>query len=615
MALPRQQQRVPLLAPVDVSAGDKPLGRMYAVNISGGGVYLKAPRLAANDIPTGTPMSMSFSLAKTANSSALEVNGHVVWVDSEVEDPSGQKAVGLGVRFTQLPKVAEEALHTFIHTFRYRVAVCGLDTEQLGALHAFADLFAVDRLANTTELFDALDQRQTGLVLLSGDQALAPDTLARWVARPVDQRPSVVLWLSEPRPEAEAFARKHSRVLLIEGRKKDTELRSIVRHAVESYAVNFENELLTLELSRALERLRRENHYLRARIAEHGFSGMVGNSTRMKEVFGLIDRVAPFSTGVLILGPTGTGKELVARALHERSPRKDKPFIAQNCAAMAEQLLDSELFGHTRGSFTGATAERPGLLEAADGGTILLDEVGEMSLTMQAKLLRVLQNGETRRVGDNRTRHIDVRVLCATHRDLAAMVRAGTFREDLYYRLRTFVIELPPLSARREDIPALALHFLGRVAARHAMRDKGISEEALRLLTMMDWQGNVRELEHGIERLFVHAGEAAEISGALVAEVFSSPSLERSRPEHTGPVTGPEHHTIGPRIETSEQVAAPDHPPSAGQHSDLNQALLQVETERIRRALHDYNGNISQAARALGLDRSTLSKRKKRLGL
>lgn len=573
MAQPRQQQRVPLLAPVQ-AATDRPLGLMYAVNISGGGVYLKAPRTAANEIPTGTGLSLSFSLS----GEPLEVSGHVVWVDADLRDHRGHQAVGLGVRFTTLSAEAQAELLQFIDSFRYRVAVRGFG-HMLLAEQSFGDLFALEPVADAEALAATLERRQTGLILV-GDHGQNPaEVLADLLKRESAERPPILVVVDQPSQELERLVMEHARVTMMVGKVSATALRSLVRHSVECYALNFENELLATELSRALDRLRRENHYLRARIGgTQAFAGMVGDSLRMREVYALIEQVAPYSTGVLILGETGTGKELVARAIHERSPRSERPFIAQNCAALSDNLLDSELFGHTRGAFTGATHDRVGLFEAADTGTILLDEVGEMSLSMQAKLLRVLQNGEARRVGDNKTRHVDVRVLCATHRDLVAMVRAGTFREDLYYRLRTFVIDMPSLSARREDIAALVMHFLQIVSERHGLRSKGVSEEALRILGTLDWPGNVRELEHAVERLFVHAGQDGEIDGALVRRV------------------------LGVVVQHNEAM-------------DLPAALERFERQRIHEALQHAAGNITQAAKTLGIDRTTLSKRRKRLGL
>jgi transcriptional regulator with GAF, ATPase, and Fis domain len=235
--------------------------------------------------------------------------------------------------------------------------------------------------------------------------------------------------------------------------------------------------------------------------------GMVGDSPSMQAVFELIEKVAPSDVPVLIQGETGTGKELVARALHEGSHRRSKPFLAENCAAVPANLLESELFGHKRGSFTGAVEDRPGHFVAADGGTVFLDEIGDMPLDMQAKLLRVLQDGEVRPVGSNRTRRVDVRVVAATNKDLTAMCREGAFREDLFFRLDVVTIELPPLRERPGDVEHLARHIAGRVG-RELGRPVGIRPAAIAALRRWSWPGNVRELENEIRRAAVFAKEA-----------------------------------------------------------------------------------------------------------
>ncbi len=232
--------------------------------------------------------------------------------------------------------------------------------------------------------------------------------------------------------------------------------------------------------------------------------GMIGESAPIRAVFDLIARVAPSHVSVLIQGETGTGKELVARALHEQSPRKAKPFLAENCAAVPANLLESELFGHTKGSFTGAIADRPGHFVAANGGTVFLDEIGDMPLAMQSKLLRVLQEGEVRPVGSNKTLHVDVRIVAATNKDLAEMVRARTFREDLFFRLNVITIRLPPLRDRRDDVRALAQAFAAKTESEVGRR-VSLSEEALVALERWNWPGNVRELENVIRRAAVFA--------------------------------------------------------------------------------------------------------------
>src|ERR671929_749063 len=264
----------------------------------------------------------------------------------------------------------------------------------------------------------------------------------------------------------------------------------------------FDVDELKLIVEKALERLRllQENRAFRRAQRERGrLDQIIGHSQKMQAVYQMIETVAQVQSTVLITGESGTGKEMVARAIHNLSPRSDKPFMPINCGAFTETLLESELFGYVRGAFTGATANRKGLFEAADKGTIFLDEIGEMSSAMQVKLLRVLQERKVRPVGGHEEIAVDARVIAATNRDLSAMTKAGTFREDLYYRIAVIPLELPPLREKREDIPELVAHFVEKFCAQ-AGRTLKVSPKALELLERYSWPGNVRELEHTIER-------------------------------------------------------------------------------------------------------------------
>jgi two-component system response regulator AtoC len=284
--------------------------------------------------------------------------------------------------------------------------------------------------------------------------------------------------------------------------------------------------ILTLRKAEERERLRRTVVGLRAQLDSGPEArGLVAESPAMRAALDLVTRVAEHRTTVLITGESGTGKEVIARAIHRASPRAGAAFIAINCAAIPENLLESELFGYVRGAFTGATGDKTGLFEQADGGTLLLDEIGELSVGLQAKLLRVLQEGEIRRVGDHKTRRVDVRVLAATARDLSGEVRAGRFREDLFYRLHVVTIELPPLRERTEDVAPLARHFAARLGARVG-RPVSLSDATLARLTAQPWPGNVRQLENAIERAAVLSSRSvlepedfdSSLSGVRAAE-------------------------------------------------------------------------------------------------
>jgi transcriptional regulator with GAF, ATPase, and Fis domain len=362
-----------------------------------------------------------------------------------------------------------------------------------------------------------------------------------------------------------------------------------------SVAVAIENARLFARVKASEELLRVQVGALRRDMAHRDrFSDLIGSAPAMNEVFRLMESAAATPITVLVEGETGTGKELVARGIHRASARADAPFLAVNCAAVSETLLESELFGHRKGAFTGAVQDHRGLFEAATGGTIFLDEVGEMPVAMQAKLLRVLQQGEIIPVGDTRARKVDVRVISATNRDLSAEVAKQTFRQDLYYRLAVFPIQLPPLRQRRDDIPLLVDRLLKSVAARHQTEINGIDRDAVELLQRYDWPGNVRELENVLERAvaLAHAGET--IGGAHL------PANIRGR--EAEPLAAA---TAAP----SATAAAPAH------RLPLREARAEFEAEYIRKMLTANNRNVSRTARALGLSRVMLQKKMKEYGL
>ncbi|HUI24739.1 MAG TPA: sigma-54 dependent transcriptional regulator, partial [Candidatus Kryptonia bacterium] len=343
----------------------------------------------------------------------------------------------------------------------------------------------------------------------------------------------------------------------------------------------FDNDELRAVVARALEltRLERENRYLRQEVASrYQPDAMVAESTRSKDVLELVRRVAPSRSTVLIQGESGTGKELIARLLHYWSDRVGRPFVAVNCKAFAEGVLESELFGHEKGAFTGAAAARVGCFERASGGTLFLDEIGETTPDFQAKLLRVLQDGEVWPVGGTRPRVIDVRVVSATNRVLREEIRAGHFREDLYFRLNVIPIQLTPLRERRDDVLPLARHFLDRHAG-EAGRRLTFTVESEHALLAHAWPGNVRELENAVERAVVLA---------------------------RGEVITPEDLLLEQRNDSGATAAA---------DGTLQDTLDQAAAARIRAALDVAQGQRNEAARALGIERTTLYRMMKRLGI
>ncbi|MSR46425.1 MAG: sigma-54-dependent Fis family transcriptional regulator [Planctomycetes bacterium] len=360
-----------------------------------------------------------------------------------------------------------------------------------------------------------------------------------------------------------------------------------------------------VELSQVMERAiatrlvrRRDVHEPR-----NALKAMVGSGPAMQRVRERIAKVAPTPSNVLILGETGTGKELVARALHEGSPRAAGSFIATNCAAIPETMVEAELFGHERGAFTGAVATRPGRFELADGGTLFLDEVGDMDLKVQPKLLRALEQREIQRVGAGATRKVDVRVVAATHAELAENVERGTFRRDLWFRLAVLTIELPPLRDRRGDIPELVEHFRKKHGARQKRPVAAASGELLARLHVHDWPGNVRELENVIESLVVLADGVMQVSDLPAALQMGPPpplppELAASTPAATAP------------------SSASGAPSSAGPLKDVvRDAVALLEREIITKSLREHTGNVTHSAAALGLSRKGLQLKLKELGI
>src|SRR5215475_6929352 len=342
--------------------------------------------------------------------------------------------------------------------------------------------------------------------------------------------------------------------------------------------------LITVENALRLSRLETENRELKKRLGKHT---LVGGGPAMIKLLSQIDRVAASETRVCILGETGTGKELVARAIHERSPRKDAPFVTLNCAAVPAELIESELFGHEKGAFTGAASRHTGKFEQAEGGTLFLDEIGDMPVAMQAKLLRVLEEGEVERVRGDKPVKVNVRVVVATHRNLEDLVKQNTFRQDLFHRVYVFPLLLPPLRERPEDFSALVAHFARQIAAQNSWKEMPFADDSIAALCNYSWPGNVRELRNIVERLVLLATEDAVTAADVRAVLPSGPTSESANSSASAiPATG----TLAERTEGFEK---------------------EVLLAEIRR----NNFHMTNVARALGLERSHLYKKCKQLGI
>jgi DNA-binding NtrC family response regulator len=359
----------------------------------------------------------------------------------------------------------------------------------------------------------------------------------------------------------------------------DSAVAALRKGAYDYITKPFVNEDLLQSVKNALRQreLFRENRQLRRELdRRYSFSEIIGTSTALHAVFRLVEKVAATNTNILIQGESGTGKELIARAIHHNSPRADRPFVAVNCGALPETLLESELFGHTKGAFTGAVAAKPGLFRSAEGGTVLLDEVGEISPAMQVRLLRALQEHEVTPLGSNVAVPFDARIICATNRDLEKEVSEGRFREDLFYRLNVIEIHLPPLRERREDIPLLARHFIMRTAREQQREEKGVEQAAMSALINYRWPGNVRELQNAIERAFTLSGDQID-------------------PD-----------SLPPRVREAAS-AAPVRDPDG-----LRPTLAEIERRHIFETLASVNQDKARAANILGIDLSTLYRKLKR---
>jgi DNA-binding NtrC family response regulator len=433
----------------------------------------------------------------------------------------------------------------------------------------FMDDYEVFTASSGAEALEILKQQRIALVI--ADQRMPEMTGAELLEKVIQIDPHIVRIILTGYTDTASLVQAINKGHIYQYINKPwerQELRIIVKRALESYELALENQRLLGELRAANERLRDENIFLKSEVSkEWQCADIVGKSSAMQRVLQWVSRVFDNSATVLLTGETGTGKTLLACYIHQHGSRRDKLFIEQNCGTLPENLLESELFGHKRGAFTGATQDRKGLFEVADGGTLFLDEISEMSPALQVKLLQVLQEGRFRRVGENEYRKADVRIITATNKDLQAEVQKGRFRTDLYYRINVFPIHLPPLRERINDIPLLAEYCLRKLRQKLNRRAIGFSEEALEGLCRYDYPGNVRELENLIER-------------ALIL-------------------------SAGPVIEAGEWLPAlPANPGGANR-------LEQLERAEIERLLERYQGNLVLVARELGISRTTLWRRLK----
>ena len=475
------------------------------------------------------------------------------------------------------------------------MADTGRVTETPADFDAFSRVLVVDDEEPVRHMLTLLLRRE-GLEVAEADSAEAAiehldrepvDAVLTDVRMPGQGGIALVKWCAEHRPGLTV-------VVMSAFGSIDLAVEAMHAGAYDYISKPFKQDEVVLALRKAQERerLRRENAALRARLAAHDedtdhLGAMLIASAPMRGVAKTVRKVAAFKTTVLVLGESGVGKELISRGIHEHSPRVDKPFVAVNCGAIPEPLLESELFGHVKGAFTDAAADKRGLFEEAEGGTLFLDEIGELPPPLQVKLLRALQEDEIRRVGDTRNRTVDVRVVAATSRDLNAMVEDGSFRQDLFYRLNVMPLEVPPLRERKDDIPPLVSRFVTSTNRRLGTSIEGVDEDALGGLLAYDWPGNVRELENTIE----HAAVMAE--GSTIG-LESLPERVRNRGASTAP-------TFAMKFPIDDL--------------SVKRAGRALEREFILRALEQTQGNRTHAAKLLDLSHRALLYKIKDFGL
>jgi DNA-binding NtrC family response regulator len=573
------------------------LRHCHTVNISLSGIGLIASLLDDADCPgEGDEIELGFALPGT--DAQIQVRGEVMWRQQDFTTAGGGASIAMGVAFRQMSDAARIELSRYMHGYRFHAGVVGASAGEKSVIRAALKDHGHLHFADAIPEAEALLRRgDVSVLILCGDQGLA-DALVERVAAggstdpltdgeidallPGDLAPRVI-YCARARPEAVVQLFNRGRIFrsLPPPVAADTIHRATIQ-AFGDYGVRTEYRRVALALERALlrERARAEPRPATA-IAR---DAIVHESRAMARVLELARLVAPYKAAVLLQGETGTGKEVVARAIHAASQRASGVFLVQDCGALTETLLESELFGHVKGAFTGAIADHLGLFSIAEGGTIFLDEIANTTPKLQAKLLRVIETGEVRPVGGTQVRHVDVRVIAASNRDLGEEVRADRFRPDLYYRLNMFPIVLPPLCERPEDILPLARHFLGLTGASLGKSASGFSAAAVDALRSHSWPGNVRELRNVVERAVILSRPGRPIDTAQLPEGLAHEAAVRE---------------VGPRAATGL----------------LRDRLGRLERDLIRAALARNAGVLRQAATELGVSVATLSRKARQHGL
>ncbi|HUB06319.1 MAG TPA: sigma 54-interacting transcriptional regulator [Myxococcales bacterium] len=523
----------------------------------------------------------------------LAMQAQVMWVDTGDRDLDGRIATSLGLFLTWMEPAAADQFQAFLRAFRYSVLIVdGSEQNRERLKEILGDEYRLFACATVDEALAIL--RSTEVAVLITDQRLPDATGLELLQRVNELYPGahllrIVIADSLEVTELADFINLGKILYYVRKPGRPEEWRIFprfllhsVHSAIDAYLLAVENERLEVELGRANQRLRRENSFLRERVEGfRGFEGIVGESAALRQMLAEVQRIRKTDVPVHLQGETGTGKELVARSLHFGGPRAAGPFVVQNCAGLTESLLQSTLFGHRKGAFTGADRDRRGVFQEADGGTLFLDEVADLSPAVQSSLLRALQEGEVVPVGASRPEKVDVRVVSATHKELRAEVARGAFREDVYFRLVVVQVRLPPLRERLGDVVLLVHHFVDLYSERFGKNILGFTQDAMRTLERYAWPGNVRELENEVQRLVI-LGEEKDLIGTEL---------------------------LSPHIRGGSREAA------AGGPKGYDDAIRAFERQLVEDALESAGGNVSRAAEALSMERSRLAKLRKRLGL
>jgi two-component system response regulator HupR/HoxA len=542
--------------------------------------------LAASEVGPRARLPLALRLPEPERVLRLEVE--VSWRRDDDRDLSGSPATAVGIEWAPMKPAARELLDALLESYRHTALVVTPGAAEAAWLdELLSPMVHVARAGAAAEALAVFAERAVSVIVI-GRAASDPLGLLAQLDTAAAVSHAIPLVLGPHPGDTVHELLDLGRIFGLLGKPLQADVvQQLVHRAVWLHELAVENERLAVELRHTRQRLEQENAYLRGRLTgPAGFERIIGSSPALARSLAELDRVRRSNATVHIQGETGTGKELVARALHLGGERGQGPFVAQNCGGIPETLLQSSLFGHVRGAFTGADRAAIGVFQAASGGTLFLDEVAELSPAVQAALLRALQEREVVPLGATRPVKVDVRVVSATHKDLRDEVAAGRFREDLFYRLMVVQVRLPPLRERRGDIALLAEHFLVLHCTRHGRRLRGFTADALRRLEEHAWPGNVRELENEIERVVVLADD-----GELVGPDLLSPHLGR-------PPEAP------PRPDDDVRIDAA---------SPYDEAMSELEVSLVRRALELDGGNLTHAARRLGMNRSRLSKIRERL--